>query len=243
MGKYQKFYDEYGKNAPIWQKRLCERMTELNINQEELAKACGVSKSAVNGWVKNGVVPKADFLQLACLKLNVTMDYLMGNSDVKSLDIESIQIGAKTGLSDPAIETLIKLNSPAHQLQELRDVLNDMFSSSSFLALLRSIANYKALSHVPYVTSSDESRIYCNQRDIEEKKAVEMYTASQCLSDIMKDIAKAPIKAEYVIELYESIYHALFDSKIPLYPNAETELSALKRSIETNTPISEGADD
>ena len=47
MGKYQKFYDEYGKNAPIWQKRLCERMTELNINQEELAKACGVSKSAV----------------------------------------------------------------------------------------------------------------------------------------------------------------------------------------------------
>lgn len=141
------------------------------------------------------------------------------------------------------IETLVKLNSPAHQLQELRDVLNDLFSSSSFLALLRSIANYKALSHVPYVSSSNEHRSYCNQRDIEEKKEVEMFTASQYLSDIMKDIAKAPIKAEYVIELYESIYHALFDSKIPLFQNVETELSVLKRSIETNTPILERTDD
>lgn len=70
-----------------------------------------------------------------------------------------------------------------------------------------------------------------------------MFTASQYLSDIMKDIAKAPIKAEYVIELYESIYHALFDSKIPLFQNVETELSVLKRSIETNTPILERTDD
>ncbi len=239
MGKYKKFYDECNATAPIWQKRLCERMTELNVNQEELAKACDVSKSAVNGWVKNGVVPKADYLQRACCKLEVTMDYLMGSSDIQSLDIETIQIGEKTGLSATAIETLKKLNN---QFDELRDVLNDLLSSDDFPALLRAIANYKALAHIPCVTSYDKQYFYSNEREHEEQRAVAMYSASQYLSDIMKQISKNPIKAAYIVDIYEGIYRDLFNCKVPIFSNPEAELSALKHSIETNIPIPEGSD-
>lgn len=61
--------------------RLKELRTERNLTQKDLAQRLGFSKNAVCEWEKSRCEPSITVLIQLSKVLNVSIDYLVGNSD------------------------------------------------------------------------------------------------------------------------------------------------------------------
>lgn len=96
--------------------RLREQMEKEKISQAELAQAIGKSRQAVNYYTLGETVPDADALVLISKCLNTSVDYLLGISDAPRPETETQDIHKLTGLSQKAIDTLVKINSPIYIL-------------------------------------------------------------------------------------------------------------------------------
>ena len=62
-------------------KILKDIMSELNINQTQLANKLGIKQSQVSEWLKGKSKPGYDSLKLFCTKLNISGDYILGLKD------------------------------------------------------------------------------------------------------------------------------------------------------------------
>ena len=58
--------------------RLKELRTELNLSQQSLAKAIGVTQKAIDFWEKDINEPKASYIIKLAKFFNVSTDYLLG---------------------------------------------------------------------------------------------------------------------------------------------------------------------
>ena len=65
----------------IFAKRLQESMDAKNINQLELSKRSGISKSMINEYLKGKYVPKTKNLTKLAQVLEVNAYYLLGTND------------------------------------------------------------------------------------------------------------------------------------------------------------------
>ncbi len=61
--------------------RILELRKEKNISQDFLAKQIGVSQKAIDFWEKAINEPKASFAIKLAKYFNVSVEYLMGESD------------------------------------------------------------------------------------------------------------------------------------------------------------------
>ena len=113
-GKYKKFI-EVKKDAPIYAKRIATIMNEKGWSQKDLSERCNgeisVSEGTITGWLQgvNGkyTEPKIKAFNEVAKVLGVSLDFLMGKTDVKSPDTTLQAIGKMTGLSESAIEKLV----------------------------------------------------------------------------------------------------------------------------------------
>lgn len=66
--------------------KFCQRLKELrlseNLTQKELAINLGKSRTTVYEWERNGHEPDYDTLIDIADFFNVTLDYLLGNTDI-----------------------------------------------------------------------------------------------------------------------------------------------------------------
>ena len=96
-------------NFPV---RLRDLMKEKNISQQTLANVVGVTRQAIAQYMDGRCSqPTMDKLCKMCEYLEVSADYLLGFSDVKSPNADFKAISEKTGLSDCAIEFLTSLKN------------------------------------------------------------------------------------------------------------------------------------
>lgn len=86
--------------------RLNKLLEKSEISQEEFATLIGGSPAAVSKYRSGKGMPKSSVLVRMSRTLNVSTDYLLGISDLKSLSDESKTVHMVTGLSDEAIDSL-----------------------------------------------------------------------------------------------------------------------------------------
>lgn len=71
-------------NQKTFSKRLRLRLDELNMNQSEFARLCGMAPAMVTDYLKERYMPKKNRLAVMAKVLRVSEEWLAGESDDKS---------------------------------------------------------------------------------------------------------------------------------------------------------------
>lgn len=158
-------------NSPF-AKRLRDLLKEKNITQNQLSKIIGKTRQAVNNYTLGNTAPDSDTLIKLSEYFNVSADYLLGISDVKTTDKDIAYICEYTGLCEETIEKLHKENNyysnGIHMLNNLLtdDVMYKMLSN--ICSLFFEYDNYVDLcSEIIYFdTKTDNFIDICNFLDM-----------------------------------------------------------------------------
>lgn len=95
--------------SEIFSERLAELRQQHNETSRDLARALDVSFSAISNYQLGKRTPDIVFLQKVARHYNVSADYLLGLSDVKSTE-QDMKIACElTGLSEEAIYSLYEI--------------------------------------------------------------------------------------------------------------------------------------
>lgn len=119
---------------------LKERLRALRgeKTQQEIADVIGVAQSTYALYEKGDREPSLDAICKLADHYNVTTDYLLGTSDCKKADNQTVH--DITGLSEDAIEVLKLIKQMAFS-----DVLSELITSSGFISALQQINQFLAL--------------------------------------------------------------------------------------------------
>ncbi len=96
---------EANKNA-LFPTQLRNLRKEKGVSQEELSKILGVSKSTLGLWETGDTLPDARSLHDLAVYYEVSADYLLGLSNVKTNDMAVKTICEYTGLTPLTVSTL-----------------------------------------------------------------------------------------------------------------------------------------
>ena len=133
MKKVTKPFEEEkpSKDAKIG-KRIDYIRRKRGLSQTELGKAVGVTKKTIIEYEDKNKVPLNKIKKLA-LALDVTTDYLLGVSDIETID-ENMEIVHKTtGLSNNAIKVLMELHEQDNTLYSIDKNYKRLIDTISYL--------------------------------------------------------------------------------------------------------------
>lgn len=107
--------EENAKKAPdgdalyreAFAKKLNELLEEKQIDQKTLAAKTKISETNISNNRNATTTIKLPALAKIARELGVSVDYLSGNSDIESINLDVQDICKKTGLSSKAVETLL----------------------------------------------------------------------------------------------------------------------------------------
>jgi transcriptional regulator with XRE-family HTH domain len=165
----------------VFAKRIKELRKQQNLTQKELADELGVSMGSIGFYENQERTPDIDFLNSASDYFDVSADYLLGRTDVKSQDIDVRTMSEKLGLSEEVLIKIKRYIDPDYQIYvevrdsdeegafsvsdyNMSDVINMVMENSLFFALLEKVG---AMLHV--------STILKNTVDDLEKELDESY--------------------------------------------------------------------
>lgn len=112
-------------NVNVFIRRLQDILDERDMKQKELADLIGVSEVTISRYMNGERVPRIDIISSLAKALNTTTDYLLGNSDIKTL----IQLA---GLFDVSIDYLIGWIPQKDSIEN-----NDLKYDESLLAIAK----------------------------------------------------------------------------------------------------------
>lgn len=107
----------------VFAKRLRELIETSGVSQAELANVVGVTRQAINSYTLGNTVPNSDVLTDIAKYFDVSADYLLGLTDIKSVDTTVKSICEEIGLSDKSVNLLICLNRIKKLEEEARTLL------------------------------------------------------------------------------------------------------------------------
>ncbi len=154
-------------------KVFSDRLKELRGERtlQEVANAIGITRVAMGYYEKGERKPDIEVLYKIANFYGVSSDYLIGLSNIQTLDIDVQSISSKTGLSEKAIEKVCYFNTHAKCYIE---PLNILLKSPNFES---------ALSHIPkYMEEVQVVEILQEKR---HKRRNEVFTAEP--DDILDD--------------------------------------------------------
>jgi len=158
--------------------RLDDLITKAGTTGVAIAAATGVSTTTISD-VRNDkrVNMSADTVAALCRHFNVPTDYLLGLSDVPSLDITVQKIHKATGLSEKAIRVL-KSSSNSDDIRKNRiDFLNDLLEDPATIYEL-ALVYHEYKSHIRKVHEIEKIE-YDNPIAL-ESKPTEKYNLIRC---------------------------------------------------------------
>lgn len=134
---YNSAYDR-----PAWDRVNCplaQRLQALVTDPAALAKYLGCTVQAVNQYKTNAAFPKTENLIKIAEYYQVSLDYLMGFTNIPNLDTSLQSVNEATGLSVGAIVKLhdIKESNPA--FSEIISLLLEDSNCEYFLALIQGL--------------------------------------------------------------------------------------------------------
>ena len=127
----------YITEKDIFAEKLRERMRECSENQSSLAQKIGVQRQTISLYTTGQSKPDTEKLSKIAQALNVSSDWLLGLSDVKTPDVSVKAICEKTGLSEKAVTSIMKIKGLADiggfiGVNELTGI-NDFLSTDNFI--------------------------------------------------------------------------------------------------------------
>jgi len=138
-------FDANKFDANIFKERLKKTREELGITQAEFAVKVGMARASASYYEnkKNDSLPNIEILYNMCDELNVTPDYLIGRTDIKSADTNTQAVCEYTGLDEDAVSFLKEINElMAENINILSILIKDLKYSSKHQAILELIAQY-----------------------------------------------------------------------------------------------------
>lgn len=146
-GVILKKYIEVKDDAPEYGKRIARILNEKDcaVTQAILAKEAGISTGAMSNLIHGVNTPSIDVIQRIAKFLNVSVDYLLGNTDIKTPNIKLQAIEKYTGLSEQAIQIFKDISSwssKSHNPNFSKGV-NDFICSGHFVQLIMQYIAYK----------------------------------------------------------------------------------------------------
>lgn len=75
---------------PTFASRLRQLRLDKNLRQEQVAKLIGVNKSAISTYENNTRQPSFDILVRLATLYRVSTDYLLGMTNIRSLDLSGL---------------------------------------------------------------------------------------------------------------------------------------------------------
>jgi len=124
----------------IFSERLNLLMKERGVTQTTLSDAVGITKQSISMYSNAHRVPDIEVFKKICDFFEVSADYLLGTSDIKSFDIDNVGINKKLGLSDEVI-TVIELIKRKDEFLGI-DFFNYFISEPFFIDLFMLIREY-----------------------------------------------------------------------------------------------------
>lgn len=97
----------------IFGNRLKNLRLEKQLTGEELGNALNVTKVAISNWESGNRSPHHEMLSKIARYFDVSVDYLLGNTDERNLHKEKTKL-------DPSIKTIA-----AHRLGDIEDLDDD----------------------------------------------------------------------------------------------------------------------
>lgn len=70
--------------------RIKELRLNLGLNQVEFSKLLNVTKQSVSNWENNNILPSIDMLINISKKFSVSADYLLGLSEIPTLNVQDL---------------------------------------------------------------------------------------------------------------------------------------------------------
>ena len=140
------YSSEANKNA-LFPSRLRELRKEKGVSQDQLSKELGVSKSTIGLYETGDTLPDAKTLRDLAVYFDASADWLLGLSDVKTLDKNIRNICEYTGISENNIKWISRIN--LHQTmtedlsKQLLKSLNDFIMSDDFPDILVGVSNIR----------------------------------------------------------------------------------------------------
>ena len=94
----------------IFAERLTKLMNENHTSYSEIALLCETTRQAVSCYVTGKNAPRLDKLLKLAKHFNVSADYLIGLSNIKSVNVEIKSACDYTGLTESTILKIHKMN-------------------------------------------------------------------------------------------------------------------------------------
>lgn len=101
-----KVLKEIDPNMPILTKRIAELMEENNCTNERLCERIDISMGTISNILNKGTQPKANVLKQIANEFNVSVDYLVGNTNERNPNISIQAMNQKLGLTIEALQAL-----------------------------------------------------------------------------------------------------------------------------------------
>jgi len=119
---------------------LQEAKTDYGTILEDVASEIGVSRQALGKWANGDTVPDILDLKKLAEYFQVSADYLLGISDVRTADKDLQSVCEYTGLSEGAVATLERLKGEtSHEEVDSKPlicVVNNLLENEDFLYLV-----------------------------------------------------------------------------------------------------------
>jgi len=194
--------------SEIFSERLTELRQQYNETSRDLARALDVSFSAISNYQLGKRTPDIVFLQKVARHYNVSADYLLGLSDVKSTEQDMKVACEVTELSEKAALNIKKITSEffhkeATEVFESNAFYWAMFHLSSALSYAKSASDYADLSEMndenlkPFTVNLQRDEEIKNMRvcllDVYEKiKTLSENYFKKCLKERAKNAQHNP---------------------------------------------------
>ena len=182
----------------VFSSRLRSLIEEKNISKQKLADEIGVSRQAISQYCDGSTVPNADKLLKIAEYFNVSLDYLVGNTESKTpINTDEGQLIRSicdyTGLSEKAVKTL---NGKSGTLGELRSYKKSKYILD-YLICVDTHFSWKANL---YKEKSENFLEQCEHI----KKECENYTAESTEAKIIEFIADEKVVRYAYLDAVES---------------------------------------
>lgn len=127
------------ENDSVFVKRLKEIVGE-NATQKEIAGKVGVERATVGYWLSGKITPNSTTLQMIAKAYNVSVNWLIGNTDIKSADPNITTVCSFTGLSEKSIQKLADLTK--YNNGSFKNCLDLFFTNPKFDMLPIALRKY-----------------------------------------------------------------------------------------------------
>lgn len=166
-------------------------LRDRKVTQTALAEYLGVKRQSVGYWQNGDTSPDINILTKMAGYFNVSADYLLGLTDIKTPDTDIQTICEKTGLSEEAVNHLITNKALMDRIlmnfeeREIK-ILTDTNKANDFISRLIISKSISSISYKLKEVQLERTRTKERQEDINRKRK-EIFIKLQTATDELRD--------------------------------------------------------